>query len=242
VILRNYGENLLGRIMAHDKSTTENHNEAGGNRRFRLPKLFADSDETAHDTEETAERIAQRASALGVKLPGPIEEEVIIAANRPYEGAPRASVLRMSPEDAAAEMNAQASSATSSLPTAPAPVESHNTTKEAPTKVPANAAQAAPVTAMPVVAAQAARILPMPPRDALEKTVSAKDSPLTVVTSAHDVVGMDVSGAVAPGALHLARLQRQRTPISLRLFRAKQPERLASQLMCRNEYSKQTAT
>src|SRR4028118_936335 len=99
--------------MAHDKSTTENHSEAGGNRRFRLPKLFADSDDTASETEEAAERIthqriAQRANELGVKLPAPIDEEIIVAANRPYEGAPRASVLRMSPEEAAAEMKPEA--------------------------------------------------------------------------------------------------------------------------------------
>ncbi|HEX8234747.1 MAG TPA: nucleotide exchange factor GrpE [Abditibacteriaceae bacterium] len=97
--------------MAHDKSTTEHHSDAGGNRRFRLPKLFADSDDTAPGTEETAERIAQRANALGVTLPAPVAEDIIVAANRPYEGAPRAAVLRMSPEEAAAEMKAEAAAA-----------------------------------------------------------------------------------------------------------------------------------
>jgi hypothetical protein len=107
--------------MAHDKSTPENHNEAGGNRRFRLPKLFADSDDTAAEIEETAERIAQRASELGVKLPAPIEDEVIVAANRPYEGAPRAAVLRMSPEEAAASEKVASSTSQASTPQASTP-------------------------------------------------------------------------------------------------------------------------
>ena len=166
--------------MAHDKSTPENHNEAGGNRRFRLPKLFADSDDTASTTEateETTERIAQRASELGVKLPAPTEEEVIVAANRPYEGAPRASVLRMSPEEAAAELNAEAAA-------------------EALQK---RAAQAAASQARTSQSSMQAEMLNTPPvRNVASAPVEDDDAPLLSRTSEHDVVGLGVAGAVAP--------------------------------------------
>lgn len=96
----------------------------GGGRRFRLPKLFADSDEATLDSADAAEPdsgstasdepsrkrtsgrapsrdIAERADALGVALPAPVDQEVIATANRTFEGLPRASVMRV-PADAAA--------------------------------------------------------------------------------------------------------------------------------------------
>jgi molecular chaperone GrpE (heat shock protein) len=176
--------------MAHDKSTTEN-NEASGSRRFRLPKLFADSDDTASTTEateETTERIAQRASELGVKLPALTEEEVIVAANRPYEGAPRASVLRMSPEEAAAELNAEAAA-------------------EALQK---RAAQAAAFQARTSQSSMQAEMLnTLPVRDVASAPVEGDDAPLLSRNSEHDVIGLGVAGAVAPtlASRHVADVQ-----------------------------------
>lgn len=63
-------------------------------RRFRLPKLFADhSDEAGATPEEKAEAVAARAQMLGVTLPEAVPTDVIARANRPYEGAPRATVI-----------------------------------------------------------------------------------------------------------------------------------------------------
>jgi molecular chaperone GrpE (heat shock protein) len=177
--------------MAHDKSTTDNNNEASGSRRFRLPKLFADSDDTASTTEateETTERIAQRASELGVKLPAPTEEEVIVAANRPYEGAPRASVLRMSPEEAAAELNAEAAA-------------------EALQK---RAAQAAASQARTSQSSMQAEMLNTPPvRNVASAPVEDDNAPLLSRNSEHDVIGLGVAGAVAPtlASRHVADVQ-----------------------------------
>jgi molecular chaperone GrpE (heat shock protein) len=191
--------------MAHDKSTTENHSEAGGNRRFRMPKLFADSDDTAPETEETAERIAQRASALGVTLPAPMDEEVIVAANRPYEGAPRASVLRMSPEEAAAEMKAEAAASSLEARTATA-TSSATATATSFTNAAAVPAKVAPAQtsqnnttradANPVVAA----------RNDAEHSVNTDDVTSLSGTSTQNMVGQGVARLVPSASAASASL------------------------------------
>ncbi len=109
-------------MAERDKSSDEAGKESGvasggsaGGRRFRLPKLFADSDEAAGATADapaadapTADAAAQarasagavsgniagRAGALGVPLPTVADPEIIATANRPFAGEPRAAVLR----------------------------------------------------------------------------------------------------------------------------------------------------
>jgi molecular chaperone GrpE (heat shock protein) len=67
-----------------------------GGRRFRLPKLFADSDAAEKDRQR---QLQERAQALGMKLPTvPVARDAIESANRDYQ-EPRASVLRMSREE-----------------------------------------------------------------------------------------------------------------------------------------------
>ena len=65
-------------------------------RRFRLPKLFADTEEDEVDDAEAsarkAETVAARAQVLGVSLPEPVPSDVIARANQTFEG-PRATVL-----------------------------------------------------------------------------------------------------------------------------------------------------
>jgi molecular chaperone GrpE (heat shock protein) len=205
--------------MAHDKSTTDHNNEAGGNRRFRLPKLFADSDDTSQQTEETAERIAQRASALGVELPAPIHDEVIVAANRPYEGTPRASVLRMSPEEAAAAMKAEAALSTASerniaanssanAATTQSTAQQVETTQAQTAQVGAtqpSATQANPprATATPAGASSSnatpASTTPVAAaRAAAPKPLDTDETPVLSGTSAEDVIGLGVARPAAP--------------------------------------------
>lgn len=63
-------------------------------RRFRLPKLFAGTDDDeAEPRADKSEAVAARAQVLGVTLPSAAPSDVIERANKPYEGSPRATVL-----------------------------------------------------------------------------------------------------------------------------------------------------
>jgi molecular chaperone GrpE (heat shock protein) len=80
--------------MADNEAKQDKEGQSGG-RRFRLPKLFADADDPGEQQQDlsAAEKVAQKAQALGISLPAPVDDDVIAAANRPFEGSPRASVL-----------------------------------------------------------------------------------------------------------------------------------------------------
>jgi molecular chaperone GrpE (heat shock protein) len=83
-------------MAQNEKNDKVEGNADSGGRRFRLPKLFADSDAAEKDRQR---ELQERAQALGMKLPAvPVARDAIETANRDYK-EPRASVLRMSREE-----------------------------------------------------------------------------------------------------------------------------------------------
>ncbi|HEX8835100.1 MAG TPA: nucleotide exchange factor GrpE [Abditibacteriaceae bacterium] len=77
--------------MAEQNQKPSEKESASSGLRFRLPKLFADAGD---DDVPSAEKVAQKAEALGITLPSVASSDVIAAANRDY-AEPRASVLQV---------------------------------------------------------------------------------------------------------------------------------------------------